>query len=106
MIIRSGVNIYPEEIEATLMAHPAVAEAAVIGVPDQVRGEEVVAFILLRHQASDDELRAWCRERLAPYKQPRDFLRIDALPLNSCGKVQKPLLKTRLAKSTDRVKSP
>ena len=115
MIIRGGINIYPEEIEAVLMAHPAVAEAAVIGVPDAARGEEVAAYIVLRGEEvvafvvlcseadgvpdinkankTDDARRTWCRERLAPYKQPRDLVRIDVLPRNSSGKVRKALLK-------------
>ena len=65
MIIRGGINIYPEEIEATLMAHPAVADAAVIGLPYPARGEEAAAFAVLCGQAGETALRAWCRERLA-----------------------------------------
>ena len=64
-IIRGGINIYPEEIEATLMAHPAVADAAVIGLPYPARGEEAVAFAILCGQAGETALRAWCSERLA-----------------------------------------
>ena len=89
MIIRGGINIYPEEIEAILMAHPAVAEAAVVGVPDAARGEEVVAFVVLRQETDETVLRGWCSERLAPYKLPRDIRRVDTLPRNSSGKVRK-----------------
>ena len=97
MIIRGGINIYPEEIEAILMAHPAVAEAAVVGVPDAARGEEVVAFVVLRQETDETVLRGWCSERLAPYKLPQLIERVAHLPRNSAGKVQKPLLKARLA---------
>ena len=93
MIIRGGVNIYPDEIEATLMAHPAVADAAVIGVPDVLRGEEVAAFLVLRSPVEAAALRAWCTERLAPYKQPRDLRQLESLPRNSSGKVLKAVLK-------------
>ena len=96
MIIRGGVNIYPEEIEATLMAHPAVADAAVVGVPDVLRGEEVAAFVVLRRPVDAAALRAWCIERLAPYKQPRDLRQLESLPRNSSGKVIKLRLRTDL----------
>ncbi len=93
MIIRSGVNIYPEEIETVLRAHPDVRDAAVVGVPHPERGEEVVAFVLLARAVSDVELRAWCAQHLAPYKLPRQFEVLDAFPLNSSGKVLKSDLK-------------
>jgi len=73
MIIRGGENIYPREIEDALFAHPAVAEAAVIGVPDETWGEVAAAYVRPvpgRPAPAPEELRAWCRERLAPYKTP------------------------------------
>jgi len=92
MIIRGGENIYPREIEDALFAHPAVAEAVVIGVPDQTWGEVVAAFVrpVPGPPAPDpEELRAWCRERLAPYKTPAHWVFTDAFPMTPSGKIQK-----------------
>lgn len=89
VIIRGGINIYAAEVESVLSAHPAVAESAVVGRPSRIMGEEVAAFVVLREAAEPEDLGAWCRERLAPYKVPRDFLAIDVLPRNSAGKVLK-----------------
>ena len=100
MIIRSGINIYPEEIETTLRGHPDVRDAAVVGVPHATRGEEVVAFVVLSRVVSQQELSDWCAQRLAPYKLPRQFEVLDTLPLNSSGKVLKATLKQRLAAAT------
>src|SRR5262249_23226366 len=73
LIIRGGYNVYPREIEEVLYEHPAVAEAAVIGVPDTTLGEEVGAAIVLRpdRPATVDEIRAYVKDRVAPYKYPR-----------------------------------
>jgi long-chain acyl-CoA synthetase len=96
LIIRGGYNVYPSEIENVLHAHPAVAEAAVVGIPDERLGEEVMAVVILRpalHPLEADlreaELLAYCRERLAAYKCPRVFQFRAALPKNSLGKVLK-----------------
>jgi acyl-CoA synthetase (AMP-forming)/AMP-acid ligase II len=89
MIIRGGVNIYPNDVEAALLAHPAVAEAAVTGLPDPEFGEQVAAFIVVRAEVSDGELIAWCRARMAAYKTPARILRRPELPRNSGGKVLK-----------------
>jgi fatty-acyl-CoA synthase len=92
MIIRGGENIYPREIEDALFAHPAVAEAVVIGVPDQTWGEVVAAFIRPtpgRPAPALEELRAWCGERLAPYKTPVHWVFTDAFPMTPSGKIQK-----------------
>ncbi|AUX45658.1 AMP-dependent ligase [Sorangium cellulosum] len=91
LIISGGVNVYPAEVEAVLHDHPAVAEAAVVGVPDPAWGERARAFIALRpgRAASEDELRAHCRAQLAGPKVPREFVFIDALPRNPTGKVMK-----------------
>jgi acyl-CoA synthetase (AMP-forming)/AMP-acid ligase II len=96
MIIRGGVNVYPEEVEAVLRAHPAVADAAVVGMPAATLGEEVAAFVVLAAPVEDDALVAWCATQLAPYKLPRLIRRLGALPRNSSGKVQKPQLKAML----------
>lgn len=91
MIISGGVNIYPAEIEAVLHAHPAVADAAVIGVPDARWGESVKAVVALRPGASTSagELIAFCTDRLADYKKPRSVDFVDELPRNPAGKLLK-----------------
>jgi acyl-CoA synthetase (AMP-forming)/AMP-acid ligase II len=91
MIISGGVNIYPAEIEAVLAAHPAVADVAVIGVPDNFWGESVKAVVELRPGASAnaDELIAFCGERLASYKKPRTVDVVAELPRNPAGKLLK-----------------
>jgi long-chain acyl-CoA synthetase len=91
MIIRGGFNVYPREIEETLYAHPAVAEAAVIGVPHERHGEEVKAIIVLRHgrSATAEQIVDYCRERLAAYKYPRIVELRDALPKGPTGKILK-----------------
>ena len=96
MIIRGGYNVYPREIEEVLYAHPAVAEAAVIGVPHERHGEEVKAVDRAqaraeRHRA--DEIIAYCKEHLAAYKYPRMVEIVDALPKGPTGKILKRALK-------------
>ncbi|HXV87385.1 MAG TPA: long-chain fatty acid--CoA ligase [Gemmatimonadales bacterium] len=89
MIISSGFNVYPDEIDRVLMAHPAVLEAASIGIPDPKRGESIKAFVVLRPgmQASPDDLLAHCREQLAAYKVPRELEFRDSLPRSSVLKI-------------------
>lgn len=91
MIISGGVNIYPREIEDVLCQHPAVLEAAVIGVPDPEWGETVKALVVPKPgtQPDADELIAFCRERLAGYKKPRSVEIVDEFPKNSLGKILK-----------------
>ena len=91
MIISGGVNIYPAEIEAALHAHPAVMDAAVIGVPDEQWGESVKAVVQLRAgaKATEEELIAFCDERLAGYKKPRSVDIVDELPRDPAGKLLK-----------------
>jgi len=91
MIISGGVNIYPAEIEAVLSAHPAIADVAVIGVPDSHWGESVKAVVALRPGASatQEELIAYCAERIADYKKPRSVDFLDELPRNPAGKLLK-----------------
>jgi fatty-acyl-CoA synthase len=97
MVISGGVNIYPWEIEQRLHEHPAVFEAAVVGVPDPEWGESLTAFIVLHAGKSCDaeELREWVRQTLADYKRPRHVHFIDALPRNPTGKILKRELKQR-----------
>jgi long-chain acyl-CoA synthetase len=91
MIIRGGYNVYPREIEEVLYEHPAVLEAAVMGVPDQAMGEEVGAAIVLRPdmEASADEIRSFVKERVAAYKYPRHVWFDEELPKGPTGKVLK-----------------
>jgi acyl-CoA synthetase (AMP-forming)/AMP-acid ligase II len=91
MIISGGVNIYPAEVEAVLHAHPSVMDAAVIGVPDVQWGESVKAVVQLRPgaEASEDELIAFCAERLASYKKPRSIDFVEQLPRDAAGKLLK-----------------
>ncbi len=98
MIISGGENIYCPEVEAAISAHPGVAEAAVIGVPHARWGETPRAVVVAADPASpptEDEIVAWCRERLASYKKPTSVIVVDALPRNATGKVVKPLLRER-----------
>lgn len=94
-ILRGGDSIFPAEVEAVLCAHPAVAEAAVVGVPHRELGEEVAAFVALKAGAVADEaaLVAWCRERLAAFKYPRRVTVVPELPKGPTGKVQKAKLR-------------
>jgi acyl-CoA synthetase (AMP-forming)/AMP-acid ligase II len=92
MIIRGGHNVVPGEVEAALFEHPAVAEAAVAGIPHPVLGEDVGAWVVLRETTDLDQLRGFLLERLADYKVPRRITVLDALPRNESGKVVKSLL--------------
>ena len=91
MIIRGGLNVYPREVEEVLYEHPAVAEAAVIGVPDQLLGEEVAAVVTLKPGASADpgQLREHVKRQLAAYKYPRHVWIVDELPYGGTGKILK-----------------
>jgi long-chain acyl-CoA synthetase len=91
LIIRGGFNIFPRDVEEVLYGHPAVQEAAVVGVPDPKMGEEVVAFVTPRPgvDVTEDDLLAHCRERLAKYKTPKEVRFIAALPKNPVGKILK-----------------
>jgi len=91
MVIRSGENIYPREIEEFLYRHPAVRDVQVIGVPDERYGEELCAWII-RHagaEVTEDEIREYCRGQIAHYKVPRYILFVDGWPMTVSGKVQK-----------------
>ena len=91
MIIRGGENIYPREIDELLYKHPAVAEAAAFGVPDELYGEEVAAFVVLKagHAVIEDEIAAYCREHLADFKCPKTVRVVASLPKGPTGKVLK-----------------
>jgi len=89
LIIRGGFNIYPRDVEEALYAFPKAAEAAVIGMPDPLMGEEVLAFVVLKpgQSATAEEVIAFCRGRLAKYKCPREIRFVDALPKSPVGKI-------------------
>jgi fatty-acyl-CoA synthase len=91
MVIRGGENIYPREVEEFLFTHPAVEQAAVVGVPDPKYGEELCAWVKLKAGASatDEELRSYCKAKLAHYKVPRYVKFVDAFPQTVTGKIQK-----------------
>ncbi|RMG55750.1 MAG: long-chain fatty acid--CoA ligase [Acidobacteria bacterium] len=94
MIIRGGVNIYPKEIEEVLYRHPKVKEAAVIGVPDEIWGEEVACCLILKEGETwtEEDVIAYCREHLADFKCPRKVFFVEAFPKTATGKIQKHLL--------------
>jgi malonyl-CoA/methylmalonyl-CoA synthetase len=92
LIISGGFNIYPREIEEFLEEQEEVSEAAVVGVPDRVRGEVPVAYVVLESLVECAELERRCRDRLASFKAPREFVVVERLPRNAMGKVQKHLL--------------
>jgi len=89
MIIASGYKVWPKEVEDVLYTHPAVREAAIVGVPDSYRGENVKAVLSLKpgQAVQADELQAWCRERMAAYKVPRIVEFRDELPKTLTGKI-------------------
>lgn len=89
IIIRGGVNIYPNEIEEILLTHPAVVEAAVVGQRSTEMGEEVAAFIIAKSKATKEDLVEFCRARLAPYKVPRMIYFVEDMPKSSLGKILK-----------------
>ncbi|MCP1455326.1 AMP-binding protein [Pseudomonas kilonensis] len=91
MIIRGGENIYPRELEEFFFTHPAVADVQVIGIPCSRYGEEIVAWIKFHpgHSASEQELQAWCKERIAHFKTPRHFKFVEEFPMTVTGKIQK-----------------
>ncbi|MGB0872624.1 MAG: long-chain-fatty-acid--CoA ligase [Solirubrobacterales bacterium] len=91
LIIRGGYNVYPREIEEVLYEHPAIMEAAVIGVPDEVHGEEVAAAIAFKpdQSATTEEIQDFVKERVAAYKYPRHIWIVDELPKTATGKILK-----------------
>ena len=98
MLIRGGENVYPREIEEFLYRHPKVQSAQVFGVPDPKYGEEVCAWIVLKpgEQASEDEIRAFCRDQIAHYKVPRYIRFVPEMPMTITGKAQKFIMRQRM----------
>jgi len=98
LIIRGGFNSYPREVEEILYAFPKTAEAAVIGMPDPLMGEDVLAFVVLRHgeTATADEVMAFCQTRLARYKCPKQVRFVETLPKSPIGKILRKELRTQV----------
>jgi long-chain acyl-CoA synthetase len=105
MIITGGENVYPNEVENLLMAHPAVLEAAVIGVPDQKWGEAVKAIVVLKQgkTATADEIIKYCKSKLAGYKCPKSIDFKDVIPKTGAGKISRSALKKDYWKGQDRM---
>jgi long-chain acyl-CoA synthetase len=99
LIIRGGFNVYPRDVEDGLLEHPAVEMAAVVGKPDAVHGEEVVAFVSLRNgqDLTGEELVDWARSRIGGYKYPREVRVVDSIPLTPVGKVDRKALRSSVA---------
>ncbi|MBV8779319.1 MAG: long-chain fatty acid--CoA ligase [Alphaproteobacteria bacterium] len=97
LVKTGGENVYPREVEQVLLAHPAIADAAIVGVPDAKWGEAVKACIVLRPGAALEarEAVAWCRASIAGYKRPRYVEFVEAIPRDHLGKVSRPLLRAR-----------
>lgn len=96
MIIRGGENIYPKEIEEVLYQHPKILEAAAVGVPDKIYGEEVKAYVVLKEgqSAAAEEILSYCKQKLADYKCPKSLEFMQSLPKTATGKIQKHLIGT------------
>jgi long-chain acyl-CoA synthetase len=94
LIIRGGFNVYPREVEEVLMRHPAVAQVAVIGLPDEEKGEEICAVVIPSADLEPDELVAWSREQLGRHKYPRRVEVVKTLPMGPSHKVLKRELRT------------
>ena len=99
MFIVGGFNAYPAEIENLLLAHPAVGQVAVVGMPDERLGEVGMAFVVPAPGSplEPDELIEWAREAMANYKVPRAVEIVESLPVNAAGKVEKEVLRARAA---------
>jgi fatty-acyl-CoA synthase len=93
----SGFSVVPAEVEAIMYKHPAIAEVGVVGVPDPYRGEDPLAFVVLKPEAKGtvaaEEIVEWCRSNMSVYKAPRQVRFIDALPKTASGKVLKRILR-------------
>jgi long-chain acyl-CoA synthetase len=89
MVVRGGYNVYPRDVEEVLLRHPGVGQVAVIGLPHQTHGEEVVAVVVKEGEVTEEEIIAWSKEQIASYKYPRRVVFTDAFPLGPSGKVLK-----------------
>lgn len=101
LIITGGFNVYPSDIESVLLRHPHVKEAAVIGMPERVRGESILAFVVPEEKTPVDKpaLLAYCREQLAAFKVPRDIAIVESIPRSPVGKPLRRVLRQNLIKA-------
>ncbi len=106
MFIVGGFNAYPAEIENALLRHPAVQQAAVIGIPDERLGEVGMAFVVVSRDVTAADIIEWSRDEMANYKVPRVVEIVEALPLNATGKVMKDTLRERAAAAQARALDP
>jgi long-chain acyl-CoA synthetase len=108
MIVASGFKVWPREVEEVLYQHPAVREAAVVGVPDPYRGETVLAVVSLRAgcDATAEEIRAFARQRIAAYKYPRVVEIVDDLPKTASGKIMRRALRDEWARAREVPRAP
>jgi long-chain acyl-CoA synthetase len=99
LIIRGGFNVYPRDVEDALVEHPSVLMAAVVGKPDAVHGEEIVAFVAPTpgSEVTPEELIGWAREHIGAYKYPREVHLVETIPLTTVGKVDRKMLRAQLA---------
>ncbi len=99
LIIRGGFNVYPRDVEDALTEHPAVAQAAVVGRPDEIYGEEIVAFVstVAADAVTGEELIEWARGRIGGYKYPREVHIVESLPLTAVGKLDRKALRSLLS---------
>lgn len=104
LIIRGGENISPEEVENVLYTHPAVEEAAVIGIPDPDWGQQPMAIVVLKKgaKATPEELIEYCRQKMSSFKRPRSIVFIDELPRNTMGKILKRVLREKYGKGASK----
>lgn len=93
----SGLQVAPAELESTILAHPAVSDCAVVGAPDERRGETPVAFVVLREPATEDEIRTWLADRLSTYKVPSRLIMVSDIPRTASGKILRRELKKEFA---------
>lgn len=105
LVKTGGENVYPREVEQVLLAHPAIADAAIVGVPDDRWGEAVKACIVVEtgHSLAAAEAVAWCRQHIAGYKRPRYVEFVDAIPRDHLGKIQRPALRRRAVSADQKV---
>ena len=106
MIIRGGENIYPREIEEFLYKHPKVLDVQVVGIPDSVYGEEVMAWIILRdgESATVDEIKEYCKGKISKHKIPRYIEFTESYPMTASGKIQKFKLKEQAMEAVEELK--
>jgi acyl-CoA synthetase (AMP-forming)/AMP-acid ligase II len=100
MIISGGENVASREVEEVMRSHLAVKDCAVIGIADAKWGELICAVVQLESEVSDQQLSEHCRQFLAAYKTPKRWLRVDSLPVNAAGKMDKPALREMYSSAT------